>query len=722
MTKKRRIYQIGIALLLCFMQTAGIAMYGQNRPRAAAKRIHRLQADSLNAIRQAARIPSDSLGLTMDEPVLHQAVTSADSIATADSIAAENKKKLLEMTSAPALEEPEAPADSLKREINPKVWVPNPTKATWLALVIPGGGQIYNRKYWKLPIFYGGFAGCAYALTWNGKMYKDYSTAYKDAMNGNMQSSSITDLLPPGYTVAQAKRHLSQIPGFKYLRLYRSISAIRHRRLCGRRAVQFRHHSRPQHEGGADCHQQSDKQPVQPFRRIAMQFPILKTNKTDLSMTNKPTYMKRIIIGSSLLFSVLLAAPQAYAQESVDVIIRENGTERREVIDLPKSMTYPVDSLLNDWKAKNYIDLGKDCSTSTVNPEFSDSVYIDRLSRMPTVMEMPYNEIVRKFIDMYAGRLRNQVAFMLSACNFYMPIFEEALDTYGLPLELKYLPIIESALNPSAVSRAGASGLWQFMLNTGKIYGLESNSLVDERRDPIKATWAAARYLKDMYAIYQDWNLVIAAYNCGPGTINKAIRRAGGKTDYWEIYNYLPKETRGYVPAFIAANYVMTYYCKHNICPMETNIPDATDTVQVNRNLHFEQIADVCGIGMDELKSLNPQYKKNIIPGDSKPQTLRLPINSISTFIDKQDTIYAHRSAELFKNRRTVSVADTRSKARGSKGKSSSQGDVTYHRIRNGETLSTIARKYGVTVNQIKSWNGLRSTKINAGKRLKIYK
>jgi hypothetical protein len=341
---------------------------------------------------------------------------------------------------------------------------------------------------------------------------------------------------------------------------------------------------------------------------------------------------------------------------------------------------------------------------------------------MPTVMEMPYNEIVRKFIDMYTGRLRNQVAFMLSACNFYMPIFEEALDTYGLPLELKYLPIIESALNPSAVSRAGASGLWQFMLNTGKIYGLESNSLVDERRDPIKATWAAARYLKDMYAIYQDWNLVIAAYNCGPGTINKAIRRAGGKTDYWEIYNYLPKETRGYVPAFIAANYVMTYYCKHNICPMETNIPDATDTIQVNRNLHFEQIADVCGINIDEIKSLNPQYKRNIVPGDSKPRTLRLPINYISTFIDSQDTIYTHRSAELFKNRRTVSVANTRSTARSSKGKNSPQGEVTYHKIRSGETLSTIARKYGVTVNQIKNWNGMSSTRINAGKRLKIYK
>ncbi|KWR56481.1 DUF5683 domain-containing protein [Bacteroides stercoris] len=205
MTKKRRIYQISIALLLCLMQTAGIAMYGQSRPRAAAKRIHRLQADSLTAVRQAARIQADSLNRTMEEVPPLQAVAPADSIATADSIAAENKKKLLEMTSAPVLKESEVPADSLKKEIDQKIWVPNPTKATWLALVIPGGGQIYNRKYWKLPIFYGGFAGCAYALTWNSKMYKDYSTAYKDAMNGNMQSSSITDLLPPGYKISETQ-------------------------------------------------------------------------------------------------------------------------------------------------------------------------------------------------------------------------------------------------------------------------------------------------------------------------------------------------------------------------------------------------------------------------------------------------------------------------------------------------------------------------------------
>ena len=205
MTKKRRIYQISIALLLCQMQTAGIAMYGQSRPRAAAKRIHRLQADSLAAVRQAARMQADSLNRTMEEVPPLQAVAPADSIATADSIAAENKKKLLEMTSAPVLKESEVPADSLKKEIDQKIWVPNPTKATWLALVIPGGGQIYNRKYWKLPIFYGGFAGCAYALTWNSKMYKDYSTAYKDAMNGNMQSSSITDLLPPGYKISETQ-------------------------------------------------------------------------------------------------------------------------------------------------------------------------------------------------------------------------------------------------------------------------------------------------------------------------------------------------------------------------------------------------------------------------------------------------------------------------------------------------------------------------------------
>jgi membrane-bound lytic murein transglycosylase D len=383
---------------------------------------------------------------------------------------------------------------------------------------------------------------------------------------------------------------------------------------------------------------------------------------------------------------------------------------------MPASMTYPLDSLLRDWKAKNYIDIGKDCETSTVNPVFPDSVYIDRLSRMPVIMEMPYNDVVRKFIDQYTGRLRNNVAFMLSAGNFYIPIFEEALDAYNLPLELKYLPVIESAFNPSAVSRAGAAGLWQFMLETGKIYGLETNSLVDERLDPIKSTWAAARYLKELYSIYGDWNLVIAAYNCGPGNINKAIRRAGGESDYWKIYPYLPKETQGYVPAFIAANYVMNYYCNHNICPMETNIPAHTDTIQVNRRLHLRQVADVCGVSMEQLKSLNPQYKHDILPGNAKPYTLRLPLEQVSTFIDNQDSIYAYRTDELLKNRSVVAV----NSPSGSKSKASGSGKARYHTVKKGETLGRIAQRYHVSVKNLQRWNGLKGTNISAGKRLKI--
>ena len=417
---------------------------------------------------------------------------------------------------------------------------------------------------------------------------------------------------------------------------------------------------------------------------------------------------------------MLLAFANNSHAQSVDVTIIENGVERHENIDLPLSMTYPLDSLLNDWKAKNYIDVNKNCSTSTVNPFFSDSVYIDRLSRIPAVMEMPYNDVVRKFIDTYTGRLRGHVSFMLSANNFYIPIFEEALDAYNLPIELKYLPIIESALNPSAVSRAGASGLWQFMITTGKTYGLDSNSLIDERRDPIKSSWAAARYLKDLYDIYGDWNLVIAAYNCGPGNINKAIRRANGDADYWKIYNYLPKETRGYVPAFIAVNYVMNYYCDHNICALETNIPTHTDTIQINNKLHLQQVSDVCGIDIEQLRSLNPQYKRDVIPGDSKTSILRLPLEQVSLFIDKQDSVYTHRYDELFKNRKTVAVSQSTSQS-GTRAKAGS-GNLTYHTIKSGETLGSIAAKYKVSVKNLQSWNGLSNTRISAGKKLKIYK
>ena len=273
-------------------------------------------------------------------------------------------------------------------------------------------------------------------------------------------------------------------------------------------------------------------------------------------------------------------------------------------------------------------------------------------------MELPYNDVVQKFIDRYSGRLRHSVTYMLGACNFYIPIFEEALEAYGLPLELKYLPIIESALNPKAVSRVGATGLWQFMLATGKQYGLEVNSLVDERRDPIKASYAAAHYLKDLYNIFGDWSLVIASYNCGPANITKAIHRANGQKDYWQIYPYLPRETRGYVPAFIAANYIMTYYSDHNICALRTKLPVQTDTIVVNRNVHLQQIAAVLDLDIDMLRTLNPQYRRDVVPGLTKPSPIKMSLNDVTRFIDNQDSIYNYNASELLNKRDEVAVND----------------------------------------------------------------
>ena len=302
-------------------------------------------------------------------------------------------------------------------------------------------------------------------------------------------------------------------------------------------------------------------------------------------------------------------------------------TVNEDPIDFPETMLSDMDSLYWDWQSKNLISLDENCRMLPEGPKVSDSVYIDRLSRIPSIIEMPFNDIVKKYIEAYTGRLRNKVSFMLAAANFYMPMFEEALDTYDLPMELKYLPIIESALNPKALSRQRASGLWQFMLKTSRSYGLETNSLVEERFDPQKSTWAAVRYLKDLFNIYKDWNLVLAAYNCGPGNVNKAIRRAGGSTDYWDLYPFLPKETRGYVPGFIAVNYVMTYYCEHGICPMESQLPAISDTIHINKDLHLQQVASVCNIDIEQLRSLNPQYKKDLIPGNSRVYALRLPNN-----------------------------------------------------------------------------------------------
>ena len=438
--------------------------------------------------------------------------------------------------------------------------------------------------------------------------------------------------------------------------------------------------------------------------------------------------MKKYIISVALLFASNMAI-QAQIEEDYEddedeiTVTDDNGQE--EVIEFPEAMTFELDSLLNLYMSKNYLDENNDCRMKDVNPVFEKEVFIERLKRIPSIIEMPYNEVVQKFIDRYSGRLRHSVSYMLGASNFYMPIFEEALETYGLPLELKYLPVIESALNPKAVSRVGATGLWQFMLATGKRYGLEVNSLVDERRDPIKASYAAANYLSDLYKVFGDWNLVIAAYNCGPDQINKAIHRSKGSKDYWQIYPYLPKETRGYVPAFIAANYIMTYYCEHNICPMTTRLPAKTDTIVVNRNVHLEQIAAVCNIDIEQLRTLNPAYRRDIVPGATKLSAVRLPQTEVGKFIDLEDSIYAYNAEVLFSKRATVEVNDdvptytrkSSSRSRSKKARSSRGRSVT---VKSGQTLSEIARRNGTTVAKLKRLNGIKGSNIRAGKKLRV--
>lgn len=416
------------------------------------------------------------------------------------------------------------------------------------------------------------------------------------------------------------------------------------------------------------------------------------------------------------------------AQNEKEEITVTDDDGKEEIIDVPEAMNYEVDSLLNLYYSKTYLQPDNDCNYRDENKTYPKETYIERLSRLPNVMEMPYNNIVQQFIDRYTGRLRHSVSYMLGASNFYTPIFEEALESYGLPLELKYLPVIESALNPMATSHAGAAGLWQFMVATGKQYGLEVNSLVDERRDPVKSSFAAARYLKDLYNIFGDWSLVIAAYNCGPENINKAIHRAGGEADYWKIYSYLPRETRGYVPAFIAANYVMNYYCEHNICPMRTQIPAKTDTIVVNKDVHLKQIAEVCGIDIDELRTLNPQYRRDIVNGSNKPSIIRMPATATNTFIANEDSIYNYKADALFTRRSLVEVDNTTNtssvRKSATKRKSSSRrrrrSRVKRVTIRQGDTLSEIAERNHTTVKKLRQLNGIRGNNIRAGKKIRV--
>lgn len=344
-------------------------------------------------------------------------------------------------------------------------------------------------------------------------------------------------------------------------------------------------------------------------------------------------------------------------------------------------------------------------------PDFHDSIYRDRLSLLneKTPFELDYNPYVRRYIEVYSKNRREQVSRMMGLAEYYFPMFEEMLDRYEMPLELKYLAIVESALNPNARSRMGATGLWQFMYATGKMHGLKVSSYVDERSDPLKSTEAACQYLKTLYNIFGDWNLALAAYNSGPGNVNKAIRRSGGKKSYWELRPFLPRETAGYVPAFIAVNYIMNYSDEHML--FATDVKPSyfqTDTIAIREKISFEQISKLIDISEEELSFLNPSYRYKVIPKDSdEPYSLVLPSTKIGTFITNEDSIYALAQKDFEQHSAPTASAEVSDRIR--------------HRVQRGEVLGTIAERYGVSVSSIRRWNGIRGNTIRIGQSLTIH-
>ena len=411
-----------------------------------------------------------------------------------------------------------------------------------------------------------------------------------------------------------------------------------------------------------------------------------------------------------IALSAALCAAALCAQARPSILTLADAAADSTVV-FPESVETDVNRMMQNWYLQNYTALDKEVDNRP-DVATTDAELIERLQAIPTTIEMPFNSVVRQYIDMYTGRKRSLVESMLGMSLYYMPIFEQAIEKEGIPIELKYLPVIESAMNPDAVSRAGAVGLWQIMLPTARGLGLEINTLVDERRDPVRSSEAAARYLRELYDIYKDWSLAIAAYNCGPGNVNKALRRAGddARKDFWAIYPYLPRETRGYVPCFIAATYVMNYYNKHNISPALAKKPIVTDSVHVSRRVHFQQIADILKLPVEQLQVLNPQYRKQEIPGTpERPWPLVLPANQTYAYIMSEDAIAAH-NADLYARRDVVEPA-TGMEVRpatvdGQEGEWVVTEDVKWHKVRRNETMASIAKRYGVSLKSLKRWNG----------------
>ncbi|MCK4749320.1 MAG: LysM peptidoglycan-binding domain-containing protein, partial [Bacteroidales bacterium] len=384
-----------------------------------------------------------------------------------------------------------------------------------------------------------------------------------------------------------------------------------------------------------------------------------------------------------------------------------------------------LDSLLNLWYVNRSLEDAVDDynpEADTLIPDFSDSVYLARLAEIPSVVDLTYNRIVKNYINVYTRKRREQVRIMLGLSEYYFPMFEEVFDYYGVPYELKYLSIIESALNPRAVSRVGAVGTWQFMYRTGRYYGLTINSLVDERRDPLAATHAAARFLVDLNKIYNDWTMALAAYNCGPGNVNKAIRRSGGKRNFWDIYYYLPRETRGYVPAFIAATYAMNYYPDHLLTSAPLQLPRYTDTMEIHEPLHLKQIAEVLGIPVQQLRDINPQFRQDVIPATSKQAyAVRIPVEQVASFIDLKDSIFAYKDSVFFDKGKLV--ASPQRYSSGSRvDLPADKYDKLYYTVRSGDNVGYIADWYDVRASDLRYWNNISRNLIRSGQKLVIYK
>ena len=371
------------------------------------------------------------------------------------------------------------------------------------------------------------------------------------------------------------------------------------------------------------------------------------------------------------------------------------------------------DSLLNLWYVQKKIAQSEedyyDMDSVRFQSNVPDSVYIERIKKMNSFISLPYNDIVRNYIIKYSEKMPTSISKILGLCEYYMPIFQEIFNQYDMPEELRAMAVIESAMNPLATSRVGAKGMWQFMYSTAKSYGLHIDSFVDERVDPIKSAHAAAQYLQDAYEIFGDWNLAIASYNCGAGNVNKAIRRSGSRA-FWDLWPYLPRETRGYVPAFVGALYTMNYYKEHGIRPAAVATPEHVDTFHINKMLHLKQVSDLTGAPLEDLKNLNPQYRHEIIPGNDRQYILRIPYKYTNAFLENEDSLYRHKS-DVYFNPVTIK-----------KIKEDGDGVRIVYRVKSGDYLGKIAINHGTTVAKIKKWNNLKSNDIRVGQRLIIYR